>query len=301
MLQKVFNNNELNINITSYIDKQQVIWFKGKDVAEILGYKDTSKAIRQHVSTENKILRLDQQNSCPGKTPGQQKCSPVETMGQQNSCPGKTPGQQKDKRGKYYTLINEAGFYELVFSSKLELAKKFRQWVFTTVLPSIRKYGQYKMFDAPWNKMIMISNEKELHYKVINLIRNYYPDSILVAAMGENQDSEEKRLDSYRKGFQRGTPDLIILDYHKDYKGLCIEFKSPTNNYEVSESQIKMKAKYSQNNYAFILSNDYDKISKLLHKYMAGVRIPCEYCTKAFRKTKTLNTHYRIFHRIEKK
>ena len=48
-----------------------------------------------------------------------------------------------------------------------------------------------------------------------------------------------------------------------------------------------------------ILSNDYDKISKLIHKYMAGVRIPCEYCSKAFRKTKTLNSHYRIFHRIE--
>lgn len=95
MLQKAFTNSELNINITSYIDKQQVIWFKGKDVAKILGYKDTSKAIRQHISIENKITRLEQQNSCPGKT----------------------PGQQKDIRGKYYTLINEAGFYELVFNS----------------------------------------------------------------------------------------------------------------------------------------------------------------------------------------
>ena len=92
----------------------------------------------------------------------------------------------------------------------------------------------------------MISNEKELHYKVVNLIRNYYPNSILVAAMGENQDTEEKRLDSWKKGFQRGTPDLMILDYHRDYKGLCIEFKSPTNNYEVSDSQIKMKEKYKK-------------------------------------------------------
>ena len=92
----------------------------------------------------------------------------------------------------------------------------------------------------------------------------------------------------------------MILDYHKDYKGLCIEFKSPTNIYSVSESQIKMKEKYRKNNYAFILSNDYDKISKLIHKYMVGVRIPCEYCTKAFRNKKTLNSHYKVFHRIEK-
>ena len=233
MLQKAFTNNELNINITSYIDKQEVIWFKGKDVAQILGYTDTNQAIRKHVSTENKITRLDQQKCSPVETTGQQKCSPVETT-----------GQQKDLRGKYFTLINEPGFYELVFSSKLELAKKFRQWVFTTVLPSIRKYGQFKMFDAPWNKMIMISNEKELHYKVVNLIKNYYPDALLVDGLGENQDTEEKRLDSFRKGYQRGQPDLIILNYHIDYKGLCIEFKSPTNNYSVTESQIKMKEKY---------------------------------------------------------
>ena len=290
MLEKSFNNEELGIELKSYIDKQQNIFFIGKDVATILGYSNTKEALKRHVSEENKMLRFMQVN-CRGR----------ETRPQQNDNRGReTRPQQNDNRGKYYTIINEPGFYELVFSSKLEFAKKFRQWVFNTVLPSIRKYGQYKMFDSPWNKMIMISNERDLHYKVVQLIRNYYPDSILVAGLGENQDTEEKRLDSYKKGYQRGEPDLMILKFHKDYRGLCIEFKSPTNNYEVSESQLKMKEKYTQNNYAFILSNDYDKISKIIHKYFAGVRIPCEYCSKAFRKTKTLNNHYRIFHRIDK-
>ena len=49
-------------------------------------------------------------------------------------------------------FIDEAGFYELVFGSKLEAAKKFRDRVFTTVLPSIRKYGQYKLFDVKYMK-----------------------------------------------------------------------------------------------------------------------------------------------------
>ena len=49
-----------------------------------------------------------------------------------------------------------------------------------------------------------------------------------------------------------------------------------------------MKEKYRNNEYAFILSNDYDKISKLIHKYMVGVSIPCEYCTKSFCNKKTL-------------
>ena len=294
MMEKTFKNEELGIKMNSYIDKQQNIWFRGKDVAGILGYRDTDQAIRKNVSIENKMTQFLQPKCSPVKTPGQQndtkvKCFPVSKTGQQN-----------DTRGKYCTFINEPGFYELVFSSKLEFAKKFRQWVFTTVLPSIRKYGQYKMFDSPWNKMIMIGNETDLHYKVVQLIRNYYPDSILVAGLGKNQDTKDKRLDSYKKGYQRGQPDLMILDYHKDYKGLCIEFKSPTNNYSVSESQLKMKEKYHDNEYAFILSNDYDKISKLIHKYMVGVRIPCKYCSKAFKNKKTLNSHYKVIHRIEK-
>ena len=274
MIDKTFKNEELGLELKSYIDKQQNIWFLGKDVTEILGYSKTRDALSRHVDNEDKQLI----------------CCRPQNVDANNS----------DLRGKYFTFINESGFYSLVLSSKLETAKKFKKWVTSEVLPSIRKYGQYKIFDSPWNKMIMIGNETDLHYKVVQLIRNYYPNSLLVAGLGENQDTEDKRLDSYKKGYQRGQPDLMILDYHKDYKGLCIEFKSPTNNYSISESQLKMKEKYCNNEYAFILSNDYDKISKLLHKYMAGVRIPCEYCIKAFRNKKTLNNHYKVFRRIEK-
>ena len=78
--------------------------------------------------------------------------------------------------------------------------------------------------------MIMISNETDLLYKVEDLIRKYYPDSILVAGLGENQDTEDKRLDWYKKGYARGQPDLLVLNYHKDYKSLGIEFKNPTGN-----------------------------------------------------------------------
>ena len=202
-----------------------------------------------------------------------------------------------DIRGKYYTFINESGFYYLVLSSKLESAKKFKHWVTSQVLPSIRKYGQYKLFDSPWNKMIMIGNETDLHYKVVDLIRRYYPDSILVAGLGENQDTEDKRLDSYKKGYMRGQPDLMVLDYHKDYKGLCIEFKSPTNNYHVSEAQLEMKKKYVNNGYAFILGNDYDNISRNIHEYMKGIRVQCKYCIKQFLNK---DMHYKIIHRIEK-
>ena len=266
MIEKSYKNKDLGIELKSFIDKQQNVWFLGKDVAKILKYHDTNQAIRKHVEEEDKYKGA------------------VKTTG----------GLQQS----FY--INESGFYSLLLSSKLESAKKFKHWITSQVLPSIRKYGFYKMFDNPNNKMFKIENETDLHYKVVQLIRNYYPDSILVAGLGENQDTEEKRLDSYRKGFQRGQPDIMILDYHKDYKGLCIEFKSPTNYYCITESQLKTKEKYKANDYAYILSNDYDYISKKLHKYMTGVRIKCQFCTKAFLSKKTLITHLKVFHRIEK-
>ena len=275
MLEKKFANKDLGIELNSYIDKQQNVWFVGKDVAEILGYSKTRDALSRHVDKEDK-KQLFTYHTTVHKT------------------------GTVAPSGSMCTYINESGFYSLLLSSKLETAKKFKHWITSQVLPSIRKYGFYKMFDNPNNKMFKIENETDLHYKVVELIRKYYPDSLLVAGLGENQDTGEKRLDSYKKGYQRGQPDLMILDYHIEYKGLCIEFKSPTNNYCLSESQIKMKDKYRNNDYAFILSNDYDKISKNIHKYMAGVRIPCKYCPKAFCSKKTLNKHCKVIHRIEK-
>ena len=266
MLEKKFTNKELGIELTSYIDKQQNVWFLGKDVAKILGYCDTDKAIRMHVEEEDKYKGA-------AKTAG---------------------GLQQS----FY--INESGFYSLLLSSKLEIAKKFKHWVTSQVLPSIRKYGYYKMFDNPNNKMFKIENEMDLHSKVVHLIRNFYPDAIMVPGLGENQDSPEKRINSWKKGYIKGQPDLMILNYHKDYNGLCIEFKSPTNYYEISEAQKEMKERYKINCYKFILSNDYDYICKRLHNYMEGIRIPCKYCSKAFCNKETLNNHYKVIHRIEK-
>ena len=54
MLEKRFNNTKLGIELTSYIDNKQNIWFQGKDVAKILGYSDTDQAIRKHVDEEDK-------------------------------------------------------------------------------------------------------------------------------------------------------------------------------------------------------------------------------------------------------
>ena len=68
-------------------------------------------------------------------------------------------GNNYDLRGKYYTFINESGFYSLVLSSKLETAKKFKKWVTSEVLPSLRKYGYFKLFK--------LENETRIKQRVI--------------------------------------------------------------------------------------------------------------------------------------
>ena len=95
-------------------------------------------------------------------------------------------------------------------------------------------------------------------------------------------------------------PDLMVLDYYKDFKGLCIEYKSPANIYRVSEAQKEMKKRYVDNGYAFILSNNYDKISKAIHEYMRCVRVLCKYREKLFLTKETWNTHYKGIHLIDK-
>ena len=186
MIDKKFLNSELEIELNSYFDNKQNVWFRGKDVAKILGYKNTDDAIRRHVSKNHKMLQL----CCYPETGYQQndakvKCSPRETRGQQNDTkvkcsPGKTPGQgldvgvdvsppqQNDTRGKYCIFIEEPGFYELVFSSKLEFAKKFRDWVFSKVLPSIRKFGYYKLFKIEGKNRVIIDGKKYYKHPVFS-------------------------------------------------------------------------------------------------------------------------------------
>ena len=132
------------------------------------------------------------------------------------------------------------------------------------------------------------------------MIRRFYPDTIFVAGLGENQDTVDKRLDSYKKGYIKGQPDLLLLNYHNDFKGLGIEFKSPAGNYRISDAQKEMKKRYVNNGYAYILCNDYDKISKAVHEYMKGIKVLYKYCNKLFLNKELLKTHYKTIHRIEK-
>ena len=164
MQEKSFINKQLGIKFNSYIDKKCRVWFKAKEVAQILGYKNTDDAIKRHVSENHKRTFL---LSCPREKRGQvikdKKSCPRDSWGQvQNlqSCPPETGGQV---RGRWIIFIDEAGFYELVFKSRLPSARVFREWVFSKVLPSIRKYGYYKMLDPRIKQRVITDGKK--YYK----------------------------------------------------------------------------------------------------------------------------------------
>lgn len=100
-------------------------WFVGKDVAEILGYQNASKAVSTHVDNEDKaFIMVDIADSQNGNVPT-----------------GKTKT----------AIINESGLYSLILSSKLPKAKEFKHWVTSDVIPSIRKTGRYTAPNAAPN------------------------------------------------------------------------------------------------------------------------------------------------------
>ena len=65
-------------------------------------------------------------------------------------------------------FIDEPGFYELVFKSRLPSARIFREWVFTIVLPSIRKFGYYKMIDSRIKQRVIIDGKKYYKHQVFS-------------------------------------------------------------------------------------------------------------------------------------
>ena len=133
-LEKSFTNKQLGIKLNSYIDEKYNVWFQAKQVAKILGYKDTTQAMRKNVSIEDKYK------------------GGVQTTGGLQIC----------------VFINESGFYSLVFSSKLETAKKFKRWVTSEVLPSIRKYGYYRMIDSRIKQRVIIDGVKYYKHQVFS-------------------------------------------------------------------------------------------------------------------------------------
>lgn len=123
-IQHVFNFENNSIRTIVVNDE---LYFVGKDVAEILGYKNVSRDINRHVDEED---RQNYQN-----------------------------GTFESPRG--LTIINESGLYSLILGSKLPKAKKFKRWVTSEVLPSIRKTGGYTNIPQTFSEALRLAADTE--------------------------------------------------------------------------------------------------------------------------------------------
>ena len=275
IIEKVFKYEATELPVIKYEDE---VWFKAVVVVTILKYTNQCKAIRDHVDLEDK-----------------RKLSEIGLGSKRNeSFPFKGNGGE-------CIYINESGLYSLILRSKLESAKEFKRWVTSQVLPSIRKTGRYDYcMNHKYNNTLTfkIENETDLHVKVVHFLKKRYPHSLFTVTLGENQDTVHKRIDSFKKGYLRGSPDLIINNLHKHYTGFCIEFKNPKGNGVLSPDQSTMLRQYESNNFKTLVSNDYDQIIEQIIEYFRDVGIKCTYCSKIFNSSKSLNNHIKGFHKM---
>ena len=70
-----------------------------------------------------------------------------------------------------------------------------------------------------------IENETDLHVKVVHFLKKRYPHSLFTITLGENQDTVYKRIDSFKKGYLCGSPDLVINNLHKHYTGFALSLR----------------------------------------------------------------------------
>ena len=109
--------------------------------------------------------------------------------------------------------LKEPALYKIAFRSNKEEADKFTNWVSSEVLQAIRKTGTYKSPERTQCKpqlTFKIQTERDLHYKVVNFIKNIKAyDLVLLPSLGELQNDTTKRIEAFKKGYIKGTPDLI--------------------------------------------------------------------------------------------
>ena len=139
----------------------------------------------------------------------------------------------------------------------------------------------------------------DLHQNVVAYIRKYYPDAYMNVSLGENQDTLEKRIVSYKAGYKKGSPDLNISEPNHKYAGLFIEFKSPTGKGIVSPSQKEAIDKLILRGYRCIISDDLHDVIKQINEYFLTRRIKCPYCIRKFKTEATVKNHQFYFHRIK--
>ncbi len=248
---KVFKNQEFGEVRTVTIN--DVPYFVGKDVAEILGYANTKDALITHVDAEDKTIIQRSENTT------------------------------FDVPNRGLTVINESGLYSLILSSKLPKAKEFKHWVTSEVLPTIRKHGVYAVQDLIDNPDIAIQafkalkeereKNKKLEEKTMIQTQqisemapkaSYYDvvlnckDLVSISTISKDYGWSAKKMNTYlhEKGVQFKQGEICLLYQKHSEKGYT---STKTHTYLDSEGQhTKVHTYWTQKGRLFI----YDLLKK---------------------------------------
>lgn len=213
------------MELFKYEDKQvrtkvinDKIYFVGKDIADILGYKDTSDALKRHVDEEDKLTGCFTDS-----------------------------GQN---RSMY--IINESGLYSLILSSKLESAKKFKKWVTSEVLPSIRKHGAYMTKDT-------IEQAMQNPDFLIDLLTELKKEKEKINTLQETVKILQPKASYYDLVLQ-STDLLSVTQIAKDYGMSAKQMNLLLANFEIQfcqRNQWLLYQKYANKGYTQSKTHDY--------------------------------------------
>lgn len=229
---QIFNFEENEVR-TVLVDDEP--YFVGKDVADVLGYSNTAKAIRDHVDIED---RRSERIVHP-------------SGGAQDS-----------------VVINESGLYSLILKSKLPSAKKFKRWVTSDVLPTIRKHGMYakeELLDNPdllievasrlkeerTKRLIAEQQVKELkpkadYYDTILANPSLLPISVIAKNYGMSANKMNQLLHELGVQYKQGNVWLLYADYQNE------GYTHTEMKLWEGSSQMKPNTKWTQKGHIFI-------------------------------------------------
>lgn len=240
---QIYKNAELGSVRTTVIGVEP--FFVGKDVAEILGYSNPQKALRDHVDEEDKTLN-----------------------------------DSFTVNGTKGVLINESGLYSLILRSQLPKAQKFKRWVTSEVLPSIRRHGMYATDELIANPDLAIAaftalkeeRERRMVLEEVAAVQKqqiaemqpkatYYDvvlrckDAVNISVIAKDYGWSAQKMNEYlhQKGIQYKQSDIWLL--YQKYAG-CGYTKTNTHIYEDScgKEHTKVHTKWTQKGRLFIYS-----------------------------------------------
>jgi prophage antirepressor-like protein len=223
-----YKNNDVIIKEYKYDDNNMLvirikeeIWIKAKDVTEILEYKDTKKAIKNHIEEEDRItwnILSDDVENHEGVN-----CPLVKN----------SVGKNLDPRTVF---INQEGLFELISRSRMEQAKEFRRWISKSVLPSIFKNGTYS---RPIKEGKLEEDLEKYDFYKNNSLSSYENKNVIyIAYIGEHQDE-----DILKFGISSNFPKRDLEQHRKNYDIFKVLYIKESNKNNIIESKLKKDLK----------------------------------------------------------